>query len=96
MNITRLGLTVNSMCDVNIFPYNYFYPINWMGAEELFKHENSIPIKVFKDTYSVHFYGKMSSTQTVNWQENSIYEYYSSFNCPFIYEKLVSKKIDSI
>ena len=93
---TSSGLFKNSSCDTSIFPYNYFYPISWVSADVLFKHDSSISIKDFIDTYSVHFYGKMSSNQLVNWQENSIYEYFSSLNCPLIYDRLRSGKIEFI
>ncbi len=93
---TSHGLSKNLTCDTSIFPYNYFYPISWISANQLFQHDSSISIKDFIDTYSVHFYGKLTSNQPVNWQENSIYEYFSSFNCPLVYGKLRSRRIESI
>lgn len=77
-----------SKCDVNIFPESYFYPINWENASKLFRENALLDVRTFLNTYSVHFYGKFSDDFNVNFNENSIYEFFASLNCPYTYSLL--------
>ncbi|RNA42330.1 lactosylceramide 4-alpha-galactosyltransferase-like [Brachionus plicatilis] len=82
-------------CDVELFPESFFYPINWENVKKLFLKNGLIDIYSFKDTYSVHFYGKFSQQFAVKYNDFSLYEFFANKNCPFVYsileQNLVSK-----
>lgn len=81
----------SSECDVSIFPYNYFYPVNWENYEILFEKNAKLDLKLFKNTYSTHFYGKFSDKIQVEKGDNSIYEYFAFKNCPYSYSLFRNK-----
>ncbi len=72
----------NNDCNVTIFEEEYFYPIPWFLADELFESNGALAIRSFMNTYSVHFYSKMTGKLKV--QRNSIYEYFAKQHCPLI------------
>ncbi len=75
-------------CDILIMPQHYFYPYTWENITYLFKKNNEISIKQLIDTYSIHFYGKLSQHILTRPGDNSIYDYFAKLNCPFSYEFL--------
>lgn len=83
-------------CDVELFPENFFYPINWENVNKLFLKNGLIDVNSFKDTYSVHFYGKFSQYFEVKYNDHSIYEFFANKNCPFVYSFLEQKLISKI
>jgi hypothetical protein len=74
-------------CDVGIFPTQFFYPYTWYEFKILFEKNATVSIKKFFNTYSVHFYGKMSESKKMNKNDNSLFEYFASLNCPIMYSK---------
>lgn len=75
-------------CDISILPERYFYPYSWEHLKELFVNNTTIDIKKITDSYSIHFYGKMSKNIIIRRGDNSIYEYFSKHNCPITYQFL--------
>ncbi len=76
-------------CNVTIFPANYFYSYSFMHANFLFEKNQSLVISKFMDSFSVHFYGKISVDQKNLFKQFSIYEYFAMNNCPKTYETIV-------
>lgn len=74
-----------SVCDVDIFPERYFYPLNWQRYRKLFKRNEKLDVSSFKESYSVHFYGKLSENVRVKRDDNNLFEFFASQNCPYIY-----------
>ena len=74
-------------CDVGIFPYYYFYPYHWNEWKVLFEKNAKLVVSKFINTFSVHFYGKMSTNIEMKANENSLFEYFASINCPLAYSK---------
>ena len=73
-------INAKSQCDVNIYPENYLYPYSWENWEQLFEKNGLIPVEKFKNTISVHFYGKFSSELPVKISDNTIYGFFASKN----------------
>ena len=77
-------------CSINVYPQEYFYPYNNYQLDFLFKNE-LLNITRLKSTYSVHFYGKVSSTFSVNARnDNNVYLHFASSHCEFIFNDLKS------
>ncbi len=76
-------------CDVGIFPFYIFYPYRWSEWKVLFEKNTKLLVNKFLNTYSVHFYGKMSGGEMVKVNENSLIEFFASTNCPLTYSKYV-------
>ena len=76
----------SSKCDLVVFPQNFFYPYNNHQLDYLFDKNAQLNVSVFMDTYSVHFYGKVSSNYRIKIRKNSVYEYFASSNCELIYK----------
>jgi lactosylceramide 4-alpha-galactosyltransferase len=77
-------------CSINIYPQEYFYPYNNYQLDFLFKNE-LLNITRLKTTYSVHFYGKVSSIFSVNARhDNNVYSHFASSHCEFIFNDLKS------
>ena len=79
-------------CDVGIYPSEYFYPYPWNEYKALFQKNATFMIKKFLNTFSVHFYGKMSGAEILNENENSLFEYFASSNCPLSYSQYILNK----
>lgn len=78
--------------DLVIYPQNYFYPINWNQYNLLFKKNSSLEVRLFKNSYSIHFHGRLSESMRVRLNDNSIYEYFASLKCPNTYDLLKLNK----
>ena len=72
--------TSSSKCDLVVFPQNFFYPYNNHQLDYLFDKDAQLNVSVFMDTYSVHFYGKVSSNYRIKIRKNSVYEYFANNN----------------
>ena len=59
----------------------------------MFDKNGSIDIKRYINTFSVHFYGKMSEGIRVNMNDNSIYEYFAKKNCQVTYNHVLKNKL---
>ena len=90
-NFENLMLKFNepNNCDVGMFPTNFFYPYPWAQFKVLFEKNATLEIQKFLNTYSVHFYGKMSGLRELNKNENSLFGYFASSNCPLMYSKYI-------
>lgn len=84
--INPLKSNNRTKCGISILPEEYFYPYPWEKFELLFKKDGLIDIKKVTNTFSVHFYGKLSSNFLA--EQNSIYEYFAKNNCPYSYQFL--------
>lgn len=75
-------------CDVILYPQNIFFPYNWNSnsLDKLFKKNGILEAISLENTYSIHFYNKLSYKFKVEINDNSIYEYYAKINCPYTYE----------
>lgn len=83
-------------CDVVILTNEFFFPVHWSQHKILFEKNSTFKISQFKNSYGVHFYGKFSHYYDVRLNDNSIYEFFISQNCPLIYSYLEKKLIDKI
>ena len=83
----KFNFTTRENCQVNIFPNNFFNPINWKNVKVLFEENQSIQISKLIDAYTLHFFSAKS--KQLNIGRNSVYEYLAKSNCPFTYEILV-------
>jgi hypothetical protein len=75
--------------DLIIYPKNYFFPYTWYNPDlaDLFLKNARIDISRIIDSYSIHFYGKMSTDNyRVGINDFSLYEYLAAHNCPLVYE----------
>jgi hypothetical protein len=79
--------SVRPSCDLVVFPQEYFYPYNNYELTYLFDKKAQLNVSAFINTYSVHFYGKMSYKYDVTLNDNSVYEHFASGNCELIYRK---------
>lgn len=77
-------------CDLVVYPQEFFYPYNNYQLNYLFNREANLNVSAFMNTYSVHFYGKVSSRYKVKLKENSVYEYFASNNCEIVYKDFKS------
>ena len=69
-------------CDVTIFPYYICYPFQMSDMGLVFRHNASLQVYRTLHSYSLHFFGRLSSKAKINWNENSIYEFFATTNCP--------------
>ena len=67
-----------------VYPINYFYPIAWQKYGTLFKTDSKLDKEIFIDSFGVHFWNKMSKKDYTKSGDGSIYDYFSSKNCPSI------------
>jgi lactosylceramide 4-alpha-galactosyltransferase len=72
-------------CDLVVFPQEYFYPYNNYELGYLFDKRAQLNVSAFINTYSVHFYGKMSYKYDVTLNDNNVYEHFASGNCELTY-----------
>jgi mannosyltransferase OCH1-like enzyme len=77
----------NEPCDVVIYPREFIYPITWIkyNFRLLFIPDSSLNASTFINTYSVHFYGKLTTKYKVKPNDHSLYDYFASYNCPYVY-----------
>ena len=78
-------------CNVNIFPPNYFYTYSFMDSNFLFESNQTLIISKFIDSFSVHFYGKITLDQVNLFKQYSIFEFFAMKNCPYIYEHIMKQ-----
>jgi hypothetical protein len=96
--VTRLSnsaknSTQEKLCDLKIFPQNYFYPYNYRkDLQGLFEKNSASRLKSDLG-YSVHFYGYLSKQFRVIPGEFSIYDHLASLNCPRVYEYVKSNDL---
>lgn len=76
----------NHSCNIFLYPHKLIYPIYWENSSLLFEHNLKFNKTLFENTYSIHFYGWLTSKYDVEAFENSIYEYYAKRNCPLSYD----------
>lgn len=82
-----LNQTASSLkCGLVVYPQQFFYPYNNYQLSYLFERGASLNVTAFMHTYSVHFYGKVSSRYKVKLKESSVYEYFASSNCELVYK----------
>ena len=89
-NINNLNLLFQSnssaRCDLVVYPQQFFYPYNNYQLGYLFNKQAQLNVSAFMNTFSVHFYGKVSSKYKVKLKESSVYEYFSNQNCELVYK----------
>jgi hypothetical protein len=75
-------------CDLTVFPQRFFYPYSYESPdlETMFNKNSSFSISRLADTFSVHFYGKLSSEYRVKPGDHSIYDFLASSHCQVVYE----------
>lgn len=83
--------------NLNIFPHYYFYPILFYKTEFL---KNSFTKnstynenywKVIKNSYSIHFYNKLTSMQITKPSDKSFYSELAARYCDFTYDYVKKK-----
>ena len=72
-------------CQLVVFPQEFFYPYNNYQLTYFFDKNAQLNVSAFVNTYSVHFYSKVSSTYKVRYKQNSAFEYFASQNCEVVY-----------
>ena len=75
--------------DLIIYPRNYFFPYTWYDPDlaDLFQKNAKIDISRIIDSYSIHFFGKMSTDKYhVGINDFNLYEYLAAHHCPLVYE----------
>lgn len=87
---------ISDACDMVLLNEKYFYPIHWSNSRVLFKKNSIVDISTFLNSYGVHFYSSHSQYIDIRLNDNSIYEFFVSQNCPLIYSYLQQKIIDKI
>jgi hypothetical protein len=77
-----------SECNLTIFPERYFYPFSWESPElpQFFAPNSNVSMDMIADTFSVHFYGSITSKFEVKLGDDSFYEQLAASNCPRVYE----------
>jgi lactosylceramide 4-alpha-galactosyltransferase len=85
----------NDNCkDLTVFPEHYFYPYNYQtNMRDIFKENAKMDLKKFKNAYSLHFYGKLSSNFTVKPGDSSVYDFLASMHCPIVYDYVKSNNL---
>lgn len=78
-------------CNISLYPQNIIYPVSWIDKDLLFQHNSSLNLTKFLNTYSIHFYGKLTYKYKIVKNENSIYEYFAKKHCPVSYTTYLSK-----
>jgi lactosylceramide 4-alpha-galactosyltransferase len=86
-----LKVDVEKSCDVSIYPHKYVYPYHWLYGGYLMKHYAYLRVKKFIQTFSIHFYGKISDKFDVEKYEGSVYEHYAVEHCPISYRIFIEK-----
>ena len=84
----------NHKCsEIVIFPEHFFYPYTWIDERRLLYEKNSsVKISLLKNTYSIHFYSAATDGDPVKVNDNSLYEYFASVNCPTVYKFIKKNK----
>ncbi len=75
-----------SICDIHIYPIDYFYPIAWFNAQDLFKNNSVHKKQEFLDSFIIHFWNAVSQKYKPKAGDGSLFDYFSKLNCPFIYK----------
>ena len=75
----------NSSCNITLYPENYFYPYRWCDSGPIFKKNGTNGISKINETFSLHFYGKMSAENRVYIKDDSIFEIQAMQNCHLTY-----------
>jgi lactosylceramide 4-alpha-galactosyltransferase len=75
-------------CDLTVFPQRFFYPYNYEPLDfgTMFKKNSNLNTKRLADTFSVHFFGKISSEYKVKPGDYSIYDRLAYSHCQVVYE----------
>jgi hypothetical protein len=78
-------------CEVIIYPKEFIYPVSYIEEKYylLFAANSSIDILTYMDSYSIHFFGKISDALKLKANQYSIYEYFAVNNCPIIHQNLL-------
>lgn len=85
----------SNKCNVHVYPQEYFYPYNNYQLSYLFDKRALLNVSAFINTYSVHFYGKMSSKMNIRLKDNSVYEHFASSNCEITYRSILINNIET-
>ena len=94
-SITNQSLfQTNHKCsDIVIFPERFFYPYTWINEYGLLYEKNSsVKISLLKNTYSLHFYSAGTDGNSVKVNDDNLYEYFASINCPTVYKFIKKTK----
>ena len=90
-NLSPRDRVISSKCgNMTLFPFYFFYPITWTQANDLFKNNSSLPIRLFLNSYSVHFFGAITKMLKVYQNSNNIYEFFAIRHCPVTYAKIAT------
>jgi hypothetical protein len=93
INNERSQLDINR-CNITIFPENYFYPINWASDWILFEKNKTDQLRSFiKETYSLHYFGKVSSSKKIDLFGNSILDSEARKKCPVTYKQMIAENV---
>ena len=79
-------------CNIYVYPQDYFYPYNNYQLTYLFDKKAMLNVSAFINTYSVHFYGKVSSKHLVRFKDDSVYQHFASSNCEITYSDVRKRK----
>jgi lactosylceramide 4-alpha-galactosyltransferase len=86
----KMIFEARSKCNLSIFPERYFYPFTWESPElpNMFKPNSNISMGMIFNTFSVHFYGSITSKYEVKLGDGSFYDQLAASNCPRVYENV--------
>lgn len=92
LNQTLNTNSTEKKCNINIYPQEFFYPYNNHQLEYLFDKNSILNISAFINTFSVHFFGKVSAKYKVSLRDSNAYELFASSNCETVYAELKHRK----
>ena len=73
--------------NLSVLNYPAFYPLKANQREQLFQSEDDQHWrKIFKDSYSVHFFGQLTSTRRWRTGNHTAYDYLGQLYCPGTYQ----------
>ena len=89
-NVTLMPISVTSECDFVLYPMNFFYPYSYKKGDFklAFKQNSQLDLSRIINSYSIHFYGKLSSKLRVNLNDYSLYEFLAMTQCKRIYQEI--------
>jgi lactosylceramide 4-alpha-galactosyltransferase len=84
----------NKCSDLVIYPQRYFYPFNWFDdMDKWFESNSTLVINELIDTYSVHFYGKMSNEHKVTPGHSNLYDFLAASHCQRVYDHVRANRL---
>ena len=91
INISQKNRVISSKCgNMTLFPYFFFNAIPYFQANELFTNSSTVPIHLFNNSYSIHFFSAITKKLKVYPNSNNIYEFFARKNCPVTYAKIIA------